>query len=636
MKAKGVVLCNDKNFNAENPNEKKSIEYYITYRVNIKNTSLQSTTPLAFITYYDKDLEPIKAYKVIDGQEGDALELSVDDTFKPITNVPEGYKTVSYLTGSEALTSNSEDYIAEIQFRVKGNENESAEDVFRRLLNTNRYVENVSEIWDTHFYSEITGYYTEESYLDADSRPGNFDVAVFNERLEDYKKATYDYENNPTQELDTKLTLALDKIIEAREDDAWHVELDIADNEYRRTISGNVWEAINDEVKSALALQQQGYGNDTKEPLIFGQEIEGIDISKLNLANIKVELIEMEPDNESGETGTQRVRAVTRTAEDGSYLFKQYLPGKYTVRFTYGEENADGTVARSNVSVGDAVRQKKGEEFTPDPTDYLLLNGQYYQSTLANPDTNADVYWYKDKNLVDEETGKLEDMEEAPKRYSDAYDDAYSRLTQMNSVIDVSPDFEDKTPNSKEPETSSSFTYQGNWEVEDGKHNDRMYAYTSTIDIRIEYIRDKVQGSKTNKWYKYGIDNIDFGITPRVSNNVELYKNLSEFTITLNEAGKYVKQKYEIVEEDGERKIREKGAPEGDASILIKPVDYDNIAYRDGYIDVEMEQLLMQYANMEMTFEFKLKNNSERDDRGTNNPDDDIVEKLTYMKETRL
>ncbi len=645
-------------FYDENLNEdtEKKMQYYIDYRVTIKNSSNQDTVPIAFATYYDESLEPVEAYRIVDGEKTTKVRQANTDTYVPITDIPEGYKRVIHATdldiNTEALTNQTDAYYAEIKFKVVGKDGETPEQAFRRLINTDRENSKVSRVWDANFYSEITGYQTKDSYLDADSRPGNFDVDVFNEKLDDYRKVVYEYESNPTQELDTQLTFALDNIINAREDDAWNVELDIVDNTYRRTIRGNVWEAVTDEVKSALALQQQGYEDNTKEPLIYGDEVEGGEINPddLNLKDIKVELVELRANGEGSSDGTQRVRAVTKTGEDGSYIFKQYMPGKYTLRFTYGdyeletneETGEESNFPRSKVSVGDAVRKKieeakeTGEEYEPDETDFLLLNGQYYQSTLGNPDTNNDVYWYKEKNIADVDSGRLEDMAELPNRYSDAYDDAYSRLTQMKSEIDVTQDFPDGPEGDPEnPETSSSFTYQGNWEVEDGKHNDRMYAYTSTMDFRIEYIRDKVKGTNSNKWYQYSVDHIDFGITPRVSNNVVIDKNLKEFTITLTREDKYAKQKYEIVEEDGVKKIVKSGAQEGDATLLIQDPTYDNIYYKDGLVIVEMEELNMQYANMEVTYEFYIKNDSEHDDINDteDDPTDDVVEKLTYIKE---
>ena len=103
-------------------------------------------------------------------------------------------------------------------------------------------------------------------------------------------------------------------------------------------------------------------------------------------------------------------------------------------------------------------------------------------------------------------------------RYSDAYDDAYSRLSQMNSKI--TEQYVQNASTEKKEQTSSDYDYQGVMSVEGTYHNDPMYAYTSTMELEIEYIRPAVLGNEGFDWYEYQIDNVDFGVTPRARNDV--------------------------------------------------------------------------------------------------------------------
>ena len=110
-----------------------------------------------------------------------------------------------------------------------------------------------------------------------------------------------------------------------------------------------------------------------------------------NLVNqVKVQLICTNPDVEVKEV---------RTNEDGSYEFTDYIPGDYTVKFTYGDYES-------------LIAKQPNDE---------MYTGQDYKSTIYTEGNYSDQYWYN--NDIDT-------------RNNDAKDDQ-SRRTEVNSYSET-------------------------------------------------------------------------------------------------------------------------------------------------------------------------------------------------------
>jgi len=160
----------------------------------------------------------------------------------------------------------------------------------------------------------------------------------------------------------------------------------------------------------------------------------------------------------------------------------------------------------------------------------MPVNGQYYQATRSNPNTDIDKYWYKDMEYNEGELKRKPSGDEFLTRYSDAYDDAYSRLTQMGSEV--------VTEKENFYNNSIEYDYQGVREVETVRHTDPIYAYTSTMELEIEYTRPKTTGNAKQSWYEYKVNNVDFGITPRATADVNIDKYVSNMKIYLPDGNK--------------------------------------------------------------------------------------------------
>lgn len=192
---------------------------------------------------------------------------------------------------------------------------------------------------------------------------------------------------------------------------------------------------------------------------------------------ITVELIEIK-------NGTEKLRAITETQEDGSYTFTGYIPGDYVVRFTYGDKADYNTSKQISTYRTFTIN---GSEMN------CAYNGQFYQSTKANPNTDEVQYWY---------------VEDVDTRYSDAYDEVKNRKAVNESLQTYT--FADVVSAIKNPT------------------NYQMYAYTSMLELEVEKAKTETSGAQEPG---YTISNVDFGLTPRTDAKLETDKKVTHLKL---------------------------------------------------------------------------------------------------------
>ncbi len=248
----------------------------------------------------------------------------------------------------------------------------------------------------------------------------------------------------------------------------------------------------------------------------------------------------------------EHVRAVTQTNNNGKYEFKGFIPGDYVVRFTYGDKAEYNTIQYSNkrtYSIGD--NQYK-----------YAYNGEFYQSAKANPNTDLEQYWYdKDKDI----------------RYSDAYDEAKIRM-YVNSLFNN--------------DSKNGYVYGDTANVTKRPTDYMVYAYTSPLEIEVEYAakeRAKELGSNP----EYEISNIDFALTPRTETNLEIFKEVSNVKLILQDGT----VQFEATPET----IREQGVP------AVAQVE------RGSNIFIQMPDATINGATIEVTYIITVTNKSNYD-----------------------
>lgn len=580
-----------------------NVHFYITYEIVLTNETDLGSKVLEVVDYYNNELSfNQNGYTTTKGTYIPAITSYIGDN--PGSSNALGV-TASSGSGYAAAKGGTADYktlylqlnnnIAEgitnshkirLTFELTGNSDNAREVLKQYLYQEDQKDGNgYSKSWIIGNYAEINAYGTDEGYLDRDSRPGNFKIDKFEEYNKHFTEAFVKYILGGGEDASREMNMWLNRMKELQEDDAWYVGISLTNNGFAREITGNAWEAVDgDKIKNSLGLNAKYDGG--------GRILNYNEANKI--AGIKVELVELlkQGDRENGLDGNQVVRAVTTTDANGQYKFKSYIAGDYTVRFVYGGDDSTPT---SNISKN---------TFEPtEESDFLPINGQYYQSTKANPNTNTTKYWYKEKDY--DKAGANEagiESSDLLTRYSDAYDDAYSRRSQMLSQVS------EKVANDKS-QNSSDYDYEGVISVESTWHNDPMYAYTSTMELEVEYIRPEIKGNDENGWYEYKINQIDFGVTPRSYNDVSITKYVSNIKL-YNQDKNSLSPKLEVdmdFNEDGTRINPSADSVVGD--LIMNSIG----RFQDGHIDIQYEPELLQNARLELTYKVIVRNKSLHD-----------------------
>lgn len=309
----------------------------------------------------------------------------------------------------------------------------------------------------------------------------------------------------------------------------------IVDPSATRTVRGNVWETVNQPANYWL-------GNKDLYPKYEGSNGAG---------DITAELVEIK-------NGVEYVRAKTKTNNDGSYNFTEYIPGQYVVRFLYGDDSEYNSKQYSPYT----TFELNGYKY---PCAY---NGQFYQSGKANPNTNINddnhknnnQYWYAN-DTVD--------------RYSDAYDEVNRRI-EVNNLLNTPPDND---------------TYKYNDVLHVIKHpTDYMvYAYTSPLDVEIEYAKEETTAQNP----AYTIENVDFALTPRTESKLEINKEVTHLKLILQNG---------TVQFDADTKdIRDQKVP----AVVQAAQGHD--------INISMSSELVNGATLEITYTITVTNVGPKD-----------------------
>ena len=237
-----------------------------------------------------------------------------------------------------------------------------------------------------------------------------------------------------------------------------------------RTINGNVFEdaKIND-----------GLGN--------GE----FDDNDREIGNVKVDLIRYG-------SNPEEVVASTQSGTDGSYSISGIIPGKYYLKFTYG----DGSTIYKN---GTAVE----ENLNPDNYKSTIITSETIKNAL---ETNAPSMWYK----------------EIDKKYSSAIDDEATYARSINTdQVTQNKATQDRDAENVSPKVANSAPMNVRFELVDNNND-------GTVDID----NGNTSVSKVLHFYsdgsgqvetvlKYINDNICFGIVERPKQDYEVRKEIS-------------------------------------------------------------------------------------------------------------
>ena len=273
-----------------------------------------------------------------------------------------------------------------------------------------------------------------------------------------------------------------------------------------------------------------------------------------SISGVKVELIDLKTNKVAkvynDKNNLSGEDAVATTGNDGNYSIVGIIPGDYILKYTYTNGN---TVTNTNEKIN--VYDYKGTIY------------------VDNVNRQNNQYWYLDKN--NNSSGNSI-------RYSDAIDDYNKRISIdsesniQTNVIANQIDTNKKTYGSKNMEANTPKMKIG-LEITDDKQGDGYNAITTKIE------------------------NIDFGIVDRAKQNLSLIKEVANVKLTLGNGNVIVDGKpSQIINNEYLQYI---------------PGVYDKAIkkQKEAYSKIVLDTVLMQSAQIDITYSFKVKNNSEID-----------------------
>ena len=452
-----TIYSSDVVYNEQYGGENGVLGVYVTYKVALRNEATNLYTRVNEVTNYFDNRYSTNNITVTD-EDGNALNYEVDSNYNN-----NGFRKMT-IQANQNLVHQKQRLIY-ITYKLEN-------DAVNAVLNGDLTLDSVSEISSYSTYSDenFTIHY---AGVDKDSRPGSARPENRNNPNDDTNKATY--------EDDT--------------DKAPSFVLQLSESE-GRAIRGTVWE---DNAIEEL-LNKTGYDKERKG--------DGIYVNGENVVEqVKVEMLACDGSGNPTEIASlykkDQVRAgnvvkepeaaTTNTDQSGNYEFSGIIPGKYVIRYTYGNSSVivkpDGS--KQNVEV---------EKYK----STIYRSGNKGQAEAMND------YWYR------AETG------EGTTRMSDAIDT--TGIRKDGSTIDDIIQYR-----TREEQTYNYGTIQ----EENNTSLESIEANTRLFDIRMDYDVNLDNISQYGEQLKFVFDNIDLGIIRRPIQNIDVRKEIAYVQVKL-------------------------------------------------------------------------------------------------------
>lgn len=430
------IYSSDIVYNKQPGNEGK-LGVYITYKIAIKNeaTTLR-TRANQLVNYFDERYD-INSIKTEDGKE---LQYNVDNGYNS-----NGYRRV-FIDNDETLRAQSQEIIY-IEYKLQN-------DAINAVLNEDLTLNSVTEVTSYSTFSDDNS--TPYAGVDKDSRPGSTVPQT---------KTTYE------DDTDSAPSIVL-KVQEGR------------------VIKGTVWE---DNARADL-LEDTDVG--------FDRERKGDGLYTMGenkVGNVLVELLEEDGTTvatlykfDSSTNNTYTENASMYTSSLGDYEFSGVIPGKYLIRYTYGDQSVIYDSSGNRISNVDISKYKS-----------TIYRGGDKAAAEAMTD-----YWYRS------ETGDAQ-------RLSDAKDKI--GINDDGSTFDV---VADRT-------TDEEINYATALEKDKLV---KIQAETRGFDIKLDYdvnLDNISQYQQNGTKLKFVFDNMDLGIIRRPIQDLTVKKEISHVQVVL-------------------------------------------------------------------------------------------------------
>ena len=519
-----TVYSSDIVYNMQEGNEGK-LEIYVTYKVRIRNesTNLYSTAN-EIVNYYDNRYDVDSVY-IQDENTSNYVALNYTEDTRYNNN---GFKKVTIETNQNIR--HQAEKVVYIRYKLQN-------DAVNSILNGRVTLDSVSEITSYSTYSD-ENYSVHYGGVDRDSRPGS--------TIPENKNNNNDDANLETYEDDT--------------DKAPSFILEVSGSE-GRVIRGTVWE------DNAIQELLDRKGN-LENGLLKERKGDGIYVNGENVVSqVKVELLECDDsgnpigvaatykkDDVSGNDVEVPETAVANTDSDGNYEISGIIPGKYVIRYTYGDQSI-------------IVKSDGSQE---------NLNPEKYKSTIyrggdKEAAENMNDYWYRSETSGETNVS----------RWSDAVDTAGIREdgSRIEDIIEY------RTRQSESGTYIEDKTYNYGTSIEeDSPDLQAIESNTRLFDIKMDYDVNLDNISRYGEQLKFVFDNIDLGIIRRPIQNIDVRKEIVYVQVKLSNG--------QVVAEGDPR--------EGNIEHLrFLP---------DGNVHVELDSELLQGATLTIRYEIVVDN----------------------------
>ncbi len=427
-----TIYSSDIVYNNQEGNQGK-LGVWINYEMRLMNqTASVKTVVNELYNYYDSDYE----VDSVTDKNGKHLTYTIDEGY-----VQNNRKRMLIHPEEGISIEEQGEQKVKITYRVKN-------EAVSRMLNHDQILNSITEVVSYSSYDKDNHRY---AGIDVDSEPNNAIIG---------KTETY-------------------------EDDIDQAPSIILQSRNTRKIEGTVWE----ENAIEELLKKTGYD---KERLGNGQYDEG---QEGIIENVQVELLKIEENKMSWAslyqaTGQVVTQAKTKTDGKGYYCFDGIIPGRYVIRFTYGNNSI--------------VCEPNGNKKTIQEKDGV----EYYKSTLYR---TKNIGGEKQSFYQEEDPYWFKDSQESANRLSDARDDR--RLVQQR-IND-----------------SQEINY--NTVIQESKIQE-IQASTDPFVMEMDFNQNDTERiSQFGQPLKFVFEHLDFGIIRRPKQNLSLKKEIAHVKVTL-------------------------------------------------------------------------------------------------------
>lgn len=418
---------------SEDTQKDDKLKMYVTYRIRLLNTATNLYSRVnEMVSYFDNRYESIESISESDGTiYTKDIDYRIDGAYNK-----DGYKKV-IITKRQDINKESEKYL-NITFKL-------SDEAIKAILQNDIMLNEVTEIASYTTYSDR--YNTLYSGIDKDSNPGNANPADKNT-----------YEDDTDYSPSFKITIR------------------------ERKIKGTVWE---DSIISSDSNGVKGNGEyDENENVVQNVKVELLEIIENNEGQVSYEPAKLYKYDEGSNTVYDEVN-VLNTSQKGEYEFSGILPGKYVIKYTYGNMGEEKT------TICDLNGNKI--EFNPDD----------YKSTIyrGGKTTDDGLDWYAKETSVNNS-----------KRLSDARDS--DEVIEHRIKDDTEIFYKVAIEKTNELKSIDSFT--------------------NNFEVGIEYDGEENKKSEENKrLIRIYFDQVDFGIIRRADQNLKISKTITWVELVL-------------------------------------------------------------------------------------------------------